>query len=201
MNHREAWPTTRVTLLARIRDAGDESAWRTFVELYAPLVYSYCCRRGFQHADAQNVSQEVFSRVSRSIRNFEYNADQGQFRAWLGLLTHQQMLRYRQRQARDEQGRPDEFFETFEGEAEGAWIESFNAHIYSCALANVRPEFDAQAWRAFERVWDGRERPGDVARDMQKEPHWVYQIKHRVVERLKVEISRLTADVAILYRH
>ena len=34
-------PPTRPSLLLRLRDTQDSSAWREFVALYAPLVYGY----------------------------------------------------------------------------------------------------------------------------------------------------------------
>ena len=45
-------PTTRPSLLLRMRDARDHEAWHTFVELYAPLVYRFARKRGLQDADA-----------------------------------------------------------------------------------------------------------------------------------------------------
>jgi RNA polymerase sigma-70 factor (ECF subfamily) len=203
MYHCDGWPTTRVTLLARIRNGADASAWQTFVDLYTPVILSYCRKRGLQHADSQDIAQEVFGRVSRAIQTFEYDPQRGPFRRWLGLITHQQMLRYRQRQARAGPASwtgCDSASDVFEGEAEGAWIEAFNAHIYACALEGIRLEFDAEAWRAFQRVWDGDERPGDVAREMHKDPQWIYQVKHRIVTRLKQEIERLTSDSALYNR-
>jgi RNA polymerase sigma-70 factor (ECF subfamily) len=204
MNHSGGWPTTRVTLISLLRDSGDEAAWREFVDLYAPVVHAYCRRRGLQHADALNVAQEVFGHVSRAIQTFEYDRARGRFRSWLGLITHQQMLRYKEKQARNGRapgnGRADGILEAFEGEAEGIWIETVNAHIYACALERVRQEFDAEEWRAFQRVWDGNERPGDVARDLGKESPWLYQIKHKAIGRLKQEVERLTDDVAIFNR-
>ena len=87
------WPTTRATLLSQIQDHHDEGSWQTFVDLYTPLILDYCRKRGLQHADARDVAQEVHARVSRSILNFEYDPLKGRFRSWLGLMTHQQILR------------------------------------------------------------------------------------------------------------
>lgn len=198
------WPTTRVTLLAQIRDASDRDAWREFVDLYAPLVYSYSRNRGLQHADAQNVSQEVFSRVSRAIRSFEYDAQRGQFRSWLGLITHQQMLRHQQRESQAARGvgagECNDVLDGIPSEVEGAWSEAFNAHIYARSVEAVRAQSDPLEWQVFERIWDRNERPSDVARDLQKQPQWVYQVKFKIVGQLKEEIERLASDVAIFYR-
>ena len=78
------WPSTRYTLLRRIRITDDRAAWTSFVDLYSPLVYRYCLRRGLQDADARDVVQEVFIRVGRGIERFEHDPARGQFRAWLG---------------------------------------------------------------------------------------------------------------------
>lgn len=79
-------------------------------------------------------------------------------------------------------------------------MEALNSHIYACALARVRSEFGADAWEAFQRVWDAGERPGAVAQAMQKDPAWVYQVKHKIVTRLREEIEHLTGDVAVFHR-
>ena len=63
MNYIRQWPTTHASLLAQIRDPGDECAWRRFVDLYLPLIFQYARRRGLQDADARNVSQEVLAKV------------------------------------------------------------------------------------------------------------------------------------------
>ena len=39
-------PTTRASLLVRIRDGNDGEAWSRFVEVYGPLVYDYGRRHG-----------------------------------------------------------------------------------------------------------------------------------------------------------
>jgi RNA polymerase sigma-70 factor (ECF subfamily) len=202
MNPSAGWPTTRVSLIGLLRNSDDAAAWREFVDLYAPVVHNYCRRRGLQHADALNIAQEVFGHVSRAIQKFEYDHGRGRFRSWLGLITHQQMLRYRERQSRKGPPVGDRatMLEAFEGEAEGSWMETLNAHVYARALERVRGEFDPESWRVFQRVFEGDERPGEVARDAGRDPQWVYQVKHKIVERLRQEVERLTDDLAIFHR-
>lgn len=204
MKQANQWPTTRVTLLRQIRDSRDEIAWCSFVDLYTPLIYRYCRRHRLQDADARNVVQEVFSRVSRAIRTFEYDPERGQFRSWLGLVTHQQMLRYVEKENSSVRaigaGAGDELCNDISGEVDGAWVEAFNAHVYRTALDAIRREFDDETWNVFQQTWEAGRPPGEVARQMQRDPQWVYQAKFRVVRRLKDEIERLSADVAIFGR-
>ena len=64
MDANESELRTRPSLLMRIRDRNDEESWRTFVMIYAPLIYRYCCRHGLQDADAADLSQEVLEKVA-----------------------------------------------------------------------------------------------------------------------------------------
>ena len=60
-------PSTRASLLVRLRDAGDQEAWRQFVGLYGPLIYRYGRRHRLQDADAADLTQEVLRAVSVSV--------------------------------------------------------------------------------------------------------------------------------------
>lgn len=204
MNHPTSWPTTRASLLSNLKDSHDEAAWQVFLNRYGPAVYDFCRAQGLQHVDAQDIVQDVFLRVSRAIGSFEYDANRGRFRSWLGLISHQQILRYRQKQTRADRLAGaishDLIADTFEGEIESAWLEAFNAHMYLGALEAIRDEFDADEWRAFECVWDGHQRPAEVARLLNHPPEWLYQVKHKIVCRLKEEIALRTENVAAFNR-
>ena len=56
-------PTTRSSLLFRIRDGQDHEAWTRFVDLYGPLIYGFARSHGFQDADAADLMQEVLRAV------------------------------------------------------------------------------------------------------------------------------------------
>jgi hypothetical protein len=39
-------PNTRETLLLRMRNHTDKDAWKQFVDVYAPVIQTYACRKG-----------------------------------------------------------------------------------------------------------------------------------------------------------
>src|SRR5262245_22647225 len=90
-------PETRASLLVRLRDADDADAWRTFVELYAPLVYSLGRKHGLQDADAADLTQEVFASVAAAVRSLEYDPRRGRFRAWLYTVARNRLLDFQRR--------------------------------------------------------------------------------------------------------
>src|SRR5947209_8705553 len=87
-------PTTRPSLLLRLRDAGDREAWAQFVDVYAPLVYRLARRRGLQDADAADLTQDVLQAVSRGVRHLEYDPHRGTFRAWLYTVARNQVHKF-----------------------------------------------------------------------------------------------------------
>ncbi|MFO0953952.1 MAG: sigma factor [Isosphaeraceae bacterium] len=82
---------TRISLLARIRDASDEPSWNLFVRVYGPFIYGMCRKAGLDEAGAADATQNVFVRVYRSIRAFEYHPERGRFRGWLCRLTRNEV--------------------------------------------------------------------------------------------------------------
>src|SRR5262249_27972259 len=99
MSDQPAERHTRPSLLLRLRDPHDLESWKSFVDVYGPLAYGHCRRRGLRHEDAEDVTQEVFARVGESIRTFEYRPDLGRFRGWLGTIVSNEICRFLQRRA------------------------------------------------------------------------------------------------------
>src|SRR4051812_35745193 len=98
---------TRISLLIRIRDAGDAEAWQQFVCIYAPVVYRYARKRGLQEADAEDLTQEVLRGVSGAVAKLVAVSAQGSFRKWLFTLAHHKLYDWTQRNGREAQGSGD----------------------------------------------------------------------------------------------
>ena len=199
MSTPNGWPSTRYTLLRRIRNTDDREAWTSFVDLYSPLVYRYCLRRGLQDADARDVVQEVFIRVGRGIERFEHDPARGQFRAWLGTITFREIQRQREKLKRPGRGcggaADEAVLAQVQTEHEAAWKAAFDAEVYQYALERTREKVEPEQWRAFELIWMRDEKPADVARHLNRAVEWVYKAKHRVLSRLKEQIRYFTSDL------
>ena len=72
-------PETRLSLLAKLNDPASEEAWAEFASIYQPLVYRVARAKGLQHADAEDMAQQVLAVVSSAIGRFDADGD-GSFR-------------------------------------------------------------------------------------------------------------------------
>src|SRR5437868_3093427 len=76
-------PSTRASLLIRLRDPRDERAWGEFVDIYEPLILGLARRGGLRGADADDLAQEVFAAVASAIGRWDLDPARGSFRGWL----------------------------------------------------------------------------------------------------------------------
>jgi RNA polymerase sigma factor (sigma-70 family) len=187
---------TSASLLLRVRDPADSSAWAAFESLYGPLVRRSCRRRGLQEADAADVSQEVLVRVAKSIRGFDYAPERGKFRSWLGTITANEVRTFQTRSSRVPSAANDS--DPAEPcEADPAWNAEFTEHVLAAACERIRGEFEAATWAAFEAVWMRSEPSVEVARRLGIAVHAVYVNKSRVLKRLEAEVMHLAEDIPI----
>ena len=186
---------TRPSLLIRLRDHGDRDAWESFVRLYGRLLFADCRRRGLADADAEDVTQEVFSRVVRAIHAFEYRPEIGRFRDWLGTIVRNEVRRFfakNRKQALSDSETLDDLAAPDPG-----WNELFQQHVLAEALRECQPRFEPQTWQAFERVWVQNIPAADVAAAMHLSLDNVYLAKSRVLKRLVETVKILSEDMPL----
>ena len=70
--------------------AGEESAWEDLVRVHTRRVYAIAYRFTGSDHQAQDLTQEVFLRVFRSLKNFRHG--EGSFTVWLGRLTRNLLI-------------------------------------------------------------------------------------------------------------
>jgi WD40 repeat protein len=80
------FPDTRLSLIARLKDSSDQEAWSQFVEIYQPLIHQLALRKGLQDADAEDLTQQVFSAVAVALspdgKLLATGGEDGMIRIW-----------------------------------------------------------------------------------------------------------------------
>lgn len=69
---------------------GESAAWEDMVKVHTRRVYSICYRFTGSDQEAQDLTQEVFLRVFRSLKSFR--AGEGSFSVWLARLSRNLLI-------------------------------------------------------------------------------------------------------------
>ena len=183
-------PETRLSLIVRLKDRHDQEAWSEFLEIYRPLVYRLAVAKGLQHADAEDVVQQVFSSVARAVDRWQPDAERARFRTWLTTIARNAIVNALSRRALDrasgDTAERDLLAEyAADAEASQMLLVESRREIFQWAAKRVRGEFEPKTWDAF---WltavEGRD-VSDVANLIEKKPGAIYAARSRVMRRLK----------------
>lgn len=150
------FPSTRHSLLVRLRNPQDEVAWREFVSLYEPLVYGLARNRGFQDSDARDLCQDVFRAVAGAIDRWEPTTSQYSFRKWLLRIARNLMLNFFAQQRRHPRGSgSSDLRRLLESQPspnshDSAWFDAeYKRRVFIWAANEVRDQFAVSTWQAF----------------------------------------------------
>jgi RNA polymerase sigma factor (sigma-70 family) len=188
------YPDTRASLVVRLRDRADQEAWAEFVEIYRPVIYRLACRKGLQHADADDLAQQVLVAVAGAVHRWEPDETRGRFRTWLQRIAQNLIINALTRRAPDRATGDDAAWDLLARHAapEGPDSELLRAEyrreLFTWAARQIRPEFQPATWQAFwHTAVEGRAVP-EVARLLGKKPGAVYAARGRVMRRLREKI-------------
>ena len=188
--------TTRGSLLARVKDPADASAWREFDRLYRPLLKRYAETFPLAPTDVEDVVQDCMGAVSRHIREFDYDPAKGRFRGWLRTVVNNRVrsvLRGTReltlgtdalKRLEGNEPSPDVQFEK-------VWQEE---HV-RFALDEIRQAARDADFVAFTRYAINGEATGPICADLSLTPGQLYKIKWRIMRDLSARLKELMNDV------
>ncbi|HWB87163.1 MAG TPA: sigma-70 family RNA polymerase sigma factor [Bryobacteraceae bacterium] len=78
---------------------GDETAWEELIRRHSRQVYGLCYRFTGSGPEAQDLTQDVFLRVFRTLRTFR--ASDGSFSTWLARVTRNLLIDHYRRTRQD----------------------------------------------------------------------------------------------------
>jgi RNA polymerase sigma factor (sigma-70 family) len=188
---------TRLTLLGRLRSApSDSGAWSEFVDWYGQKIYVWCRNWGLQEADAQDVTQEVFLKLSQRMQNFRYDPN-GSFRAWLKTVTHHTWQDHLAKQRRDGRGSGSDdavrrlsLIEARDNLEQ--WIVAAgDEELLKEAAARVRLRVEPRTWDAFRLLAIDERSGAEAARELGMKIGAVFVARSKVQRMLREELARI----------
>ena len=185
------WITT-TTVLDRLRDAGDHSAWSGFVERFHAPVAAFGRKMGLSSADAEDVAQETMLAFLESYRRESYQRGRGHLSHFLFGIAHNKILHARRKiAAREGQvSRGDDetsFWSALPdpNAVQKTWEQQWRQSILTQCLERVRGEVAPQTFEAFRLVVFEHRAPAEVAEQLGMTRNAVFIAKHRVGTRLR----------------
>src|SRR5207253_8974782 len=121
----------------------DQEAWRKFVHRYGPKILRWCRQWKLQEADAEDVTQNVLTKMAAKLQSFVYDPARS-FRGWLKTLTTHALSDFVADRRRPGQGSGDskvaDLLDTLEARTDlvAQLEEEFDREVLEEALTRVR---------------------------------------------------------------
>ena len=212
MNDPDSIPT-RQSLLARLKDVGDQESWRDFFDTYWRLVYATALKAGLTETEAQEVVQEVMIAAAKKMPEFTYDPGKDSLKGWLLAVTRWKVAD--QFRKREKVGQPsrlprsgetpdlpsDETSRTATVERvpdpkgidlEAIWDGEWRQNLLRTALDRVKSRVNPAHYEMYHvHVVQGLS-PRETARTLGVSTAAVHLAKHRVGRLVKAELRRLS---------
>jgi RNA polymerase sigma-70 factor (ECF subfamily) len=197
---------TRRSLLSRVKNPDDHESWQVFFDTYNKLVYSVAAKAGLDHSEAEDVVQETFITLARTMPNFKYDPAVGSFKNWLIKTTDFKIKdQFRRRKRRQNVNGP-----STRGDGRTAMIErvpdpksvdvesifehEWRDKVFQIAVGKVKEQVPATQFQIFDlyviKKWPVRK----VATTLGIGAARVYMAKHRLTQLVKREVKALEAE-------
>lgn len=183
------WPDTQFSLIGRLANAGDASAWQRFEQCYQAAIFRLARGRGLRADEALDVVQEVMLAVHKQAEHWQPSGNQGSFRAWLSETIRRQAfaaIRFRNRT-----GSPLEAVTEPIYGLEGASLNEQQEWWFYEAIADVEKEVNPEHWRIFWMTTIEEQEPKQVAAALGVRLGTIYSVKSRVLLSIKNRVEEL----------
>jgi RNA polymerase sigma factor (sigma-70 family) len=185
------FPETHLSLIARLKDPCDQEAWSQFVEIYQPLIHRLALRKGLQDADAEDLTQQVFSAVAQAVDHWQPDRSRARFRTWLQRIAHNLLLNALTRLKPDRASGDEahrlalDSVAARDGPDSALLRTEYQREVFLWAARQVRAEFEPATWEAFWATAVAGQEVAEVAEKLGKKTGAIYTARSHVMRRLK----------------
>ena len=188
---------TRQTLLFKIKNQYDESAWNDFVQFYRPYIYRVIQNMDVNISDREDIIQEVLLISWKKLPEFDYDSNKGRFRSWLCIVARRTVFAFRDKSLKSkffDDALTSDALVANDAEVENLSKVEWERHIADMAWENVSKKFDESVLIVFKRLASG-EKGEIVAAELGLSPNSVYVYKKRVLASIRKEIAYLDDEL------
>ena len=192
-------PETRASLILRLRNAEDMSAWEEFTEIYEPVVFRVARRRGLQAADAENLVQEVLLSVAQSVSRWVERDDRGSFHAWLLRIAHNEAVDMLSQRATRSPGKDGEQGQklldatSVRNDISSLIEREYERELFRMAAERVQQVVSPQTWQAFRLTEVEGQSVQQAAATLGTSTGHIYVSRSRVMARIKEFVQEYEA--------
>ncbi|MFN3190860.1 MAG: RNA polymerase sigma factor [Aureliella sp.] len=186
--------STNLSLLERV-SANESKAWQSLVNLYRPLVAFWCRRAGVVENQIDDLIQDVFFSVVRSLDQYQPTRENGSFRAWLWTITRNKIIDSARAGKRNPPARGGstalhatrEIAEQIDPSDETERTQW--SHLVHRALAQVQNEFEEKTYQAFWRSTIDNVPVAQVAKELGLGAATIRKYRSRILRRLRQQLG------------
>jgi RNA polymerase sigma-70 factor, ECF subfamily len=194
--NRMSQPTTRASLIVKLKGERNELAWTEFVSAYEPFLMTLVARHGVPARHVPDVTQQVFIAISYSLAGWNDDGDRASFRRWVNRVARNIVIKFMSRERRQVAGQGGtqllELLNEVPESPSDDSVERYDFELIIWAAEQVKSEFRETSWRVFwETMIEGRS-IFDVANELNVSKGSIYMSRSRIMARIRAKVSEVS---------
>lgn len=189
------FPETRLSLLKRLQNGQDETAWAEFHEIYQPVLTRMVVAAGLPSCDQPDVVQEIWIAIYRGIEKYKPRSHAFAFRGWLAKIAKNTAINYLSRKT-NRQGTEslrDAAMLTDRNSTkqilQEQWDCEYQRQVLQWAALRVASRVTVATFSAFWRTVVDGEDVESVAKEMGMTAGALYVSRGRIMATLRREVE------------
>ena len=189
------FPETRLSLLKRLQNGQDETAWEEFHSIYRPVLMRMVVSAGLPVSDQQDVVQEIWIAIYRGIDKYEPRSHAFAFRGWLAKIAKNTAINYLSRKTIPSrmESLPYTALLTDRNSTkqvlQAQWDHEYQRQVLQWAAMRVASRVSAATFSAFWRTVVEGENVDSVAKELGMTSGAIYVSRGRIMATLRREVE------------